>query len=310
MSYKIRAMPVKRAYPANQFVFILDDGKADGGLIRSVSGGGVRGEIVEEGLGNDFHHAKHVGVVELEAITLEMGMALSGPFLEWLRASWRKEFSRMNGEIIHADFDYRERVSQSFRDALITETKFPSLDGGSKEPAYLTVSLQPEHCKLEKGNNQVVRGVDSPKQKLWTASSFRLDIDGIDCSHVNKIDGFAVKQKVKQFHTGEDRFPQIEPTGLEFPNLTIYLALDYAADFIDWHDEYVMQGAKENVSEKNGSITFLSQDTSSDLFSIVLYRVGICNLEIEKSSAASDDIKRCKIELYVESMDLKFGSGM
>ena len=303
-------MALKRAYPANQFVFVLDDGTAEAGVIRSVSGGGVRGEVVEEGLGNDLHHAKHVGVVELEPITLELGMALSKPFLNWIKDSWNKKFSRLNGEIIHADFDYKERLTQSFQQALITETKFPTLDGSSRDPAYLTVSLQPEYVEIKPGSGGSVRASDSTKQKMWTASSFELDIDGLDCTHVSKIDGFSVKQNVRQFHTGESRFPEIEPTSLEFGNVTIYMALDYATDFINWHKEYVVKGAKEHESEKNGTISFLDQSGTKELFSVVLYRVGVCNLEIDKSQAGSDDIKRCKIELYVESMDLEYGSGM
>lgn len=305
------SLPVlKRAYPANQFVFVLDDGSATADVIRSVKGGGIRGEIIEEGLGNDLHHAKHVGLVEAEPITLELGMALSKPLLEWIKRSWKKNFTRLNGEIIHADFDYNERLSQAFFRALVTNTTFPTLDGSSRAPAYLTVSLHPEDIQIKPGNGKRVKSSSSTKQKLWTESNFELDITGIDCTHVSKIDSFSVTQNVRPFFSGEARFAEIEPTSLKFDNLTIYMALEYAKDFIKWHRDYVVDGRREDESEKNGSITFLDQSGQRSLFSVVLNRVGIFNLEVDHSEAGSDQIKRCKVELYVESMDLEYGDGM
>jgi hypothetical protein len=310
----IREKPVpalkQRSYPANQFLFQLDDDRPEAGLLRSVSGGSVKGAIVEEGVGNDLHHIKHVGVIEIEPIKLELGMALSRPFLTWIEDSWSYKFSRRNGAIIHADFDYRERASQWFYNGLITETRFPTLDGSSKDPAYLEVTLLPEKMEIKQGDGKRIGGTVSASQKKWLASSFSLDIDGVDCSHVNKIDSFSVTQGTRQLYTGESRYPEIEPTKITFANLTLYMALDHAGDFIKWHREYVVDGQNENQAEKNGRLEFLGPDANEVLFAIDLQNLGICALSIDDSKAEKQDIKRCKVELYVESMKLDYGSGI
>jgi hypothetical protein len=298
-----------KAFSANQFLFVLD-GKVEAGFIRAVSGGSVKGEIVEEGLGSDLLKAKHIGVLQVEPIKLELGMAMSKPMLGWIKRSWEKDFARHSGAIIHADFDYREQMVQEFFDSLVTETKFPELDARSKEPAYLSVSIQPESIKFKKGGGQKIQSTSSRNQKRWTASSFELDIDGIDCAGVSKIDSFTVKQKVKQIHYGTGRFPEIEPTGLEFGNLTFYVSLAHADDWLEWFDDYVLQGAREEEAEKDGHLTFLDQSGSETLFSIQLQRIGIHTFQIDASKANSDDIKRVKVECYVESMKLEFGSGL
>ena len=64
--------------------------------------------------------------------------------MKWIQGSWRKEFGRRNGQITHADFNLNKQVEHEFYEALITETTFPTLDGGSKDAAYLKVKLQPE----------------------------------------------------------------------------------------------------------------------------------------------------------------------
>jgi len=42
---------------------------------------------------------------------------------------------------------------------------------------------------------------------------------------------------------------------------------------------------------------------------VKLLNIGIFSLGIVKSEANADSIKTCKIELYVERMDLEYGKG-
>ena len=300
-------MPQSRSYAAGHFVFQLDDGTPDPGIIRSVSGGAIKGQIVDEAPGSDLHRVKHIGVVELEPIELELGMALSEPFVKWINDSWMKKYGRHNGCIIHADFDNSERLTQTFYEALIAETKFPALDGSAKESVYLGVTIHPEKCSIKEGDGGKISGVDKPEQKKWLSSNFRLSIGGLNCRHVSKIDGWSVKQKIKQVYNGEDRFPEIEPVGIEFPNLTFYMALEFASDFLKWHEAYVLKGGRDMDHEKQGSIEFLSPNLEETLFTVELANVGIHGIAIEKSQAGQEEVKRCKIDVYVESMSIKYG---
>jgi hypothetical protein len=297
----------RNSYSAGHFLFQIDEGGGEGAAyVRSVSGGMGKGAVLGDQAGPVALSFKHLGAVEIDPIQLEIGMSLSKPLLEWIRDSWRRKFSRRSGSIIHSDFNFKSKLEQWFEDALITETKFPALDGSAKEPAYLSVTLLPEKVKLTKGDGSPVQGKHGMNQKLWLPSNFRLDIQGIDCKYVNKIESFSVTQKTKPLYTGSTRFPQVEPTGIDFSNINIYMGVDHASDFLAWYDKFIMHGDKDTKQERDGFLEFLGPDTKTVLFTVNLNRLGIHKLSIEKSEANAESVKRCKVELYLESMDLEY----
>lgn len=297
----------RRSYSAGHFLFHLDD-KHDVGAayLKSVEGGMVKSAILEEQAGPEALQFKHLGTVEIDPIQLEIGMALSRPVLDWIAGSWQRKYSRRSGSIIHADFDFRSKIEQWFEDALITETKFPTLDGGARDPAYLGVTIQPERIDTKRGDGHRVTGITGMAQKMWTPSNFRLDINGIDCEHVNRIDAFSVSQRVRPLYLGSQRFPELEPTGVDFSNITVYTAVEHAQDFMRWYEAFVVKGGKESREERDGYLEFLGPDTRTVLFTINLNRLGVHRLTIEKSTANAEQIKRCRIELYMESMSLEY----
>lgn len=297
----------RKSYSAGHFLFQIDEGGGEGAAyVKAVSGGMVKGAVLGDQAGPVSLSFKHLGAVEIDPIQLEIGMALSKPLLEWIRGSWKRQFSRRSGAIIHADFDFKCKFEQWFENALITETKFPPLDGSAKEPAYLSVTLLPEQVKPVKGDGREVQGKLGTHQKMWLPSNFRLDIQGIDCTYVNKIESLAVTQKTKQLYVGTSRFPEVEPTGVEFSNVILTMAADHADGFMGWYDEFVMRGAKDTRQERDGFLEFLAPDNHTVLFTVNLNRLGIHKLSVEKSEANAESIKRCKVELYLESMDLEY----
>lgn len=296
-----------RSYSSGHFLFQLDHGSDPGAAyLKSVAGGMMKGSILEENAGPAATQFKHLGTVEIDPIQIEIGMAMSKPVLDWIKGSWEKQFTRMDGQIIHADFNLNSRLEQWFTNALIAETKFPTLDGAAREPAYLGVTIHPEEIVVKPGDGRKVMGVTGMNQKRWLPSNFRLTIEGIDCRYVNRIDSFTVTQKIRPLYTGVQRTPELEPTGIDFSNLTVYLAVEHARDFVRWHDEFVVRGSKSTTSERPGFIEFLGPDNSTVIFTINLNQVGIHRLTIEKSEAHAEQIKRAKVELYLESMSLEY----
>src|SRR5262249_41577276 len=140
-----------------------------------------------------------------------------------------RQWARRNGQISHADFNLQQTFEHEFYDALITETTFPALDGSSKEGGYLKCKIQPERVVTKIAPGPQLASDYSPKQKMWMPSAFRLTLDQIDnMQYTNKIESFTIKQGVKKLFTGADRFPQVEPTKIEFPNLSGTISLGYA----------------------------------------------------------------------------------
>jgi hypothetical protein len=301
----------KRAYTAGHFELQLD-GAPTTAYLKSVDGGYVKASLVDEPVGPENMRIKHTSTVDIDPFTVEFGISGANAVLKWIQSSWRKEWSRKNGQISHANFDMKTTFTHEFFDALITETTFPGLDGSSKDAAYIKVKVQPEKVitKKQAPGPRLQPNLGS-KQKLWMCSGFRLSIDGLDgMQYANKIDSFTIKQGVKKFYTGEERFPQIEPTKIEFPHITGTIAAEYADGLHDWYQKYIVTGMADPKAQKTGSLEFLSPDRKSTLFRINLYEVGLHSLSMVSSTANSDQIKRMKFELYVGRMDIDGGGAL
>ncbi|HTR51632.1 MAG TPA: phage tail protein [Kofleriaceae bacterium] len=298
----------KLSHAAGFFALSLDK-KPTTAYLKSVEGGHHRAAVIDEPIGPDTTRVKHISTVEIEPISIEFGISGAEAMLQWIQQSWKREYIRHNGQITHANFDRYQTFVHEFRDALITETTFPTLDGSSKEAAYLKVKIQPEHVTETHQKGPQIDGNLGSKQKMWMCSGYRFTIDHVDgFQYTNKLDSFTIKQGIKKLYTGGGRLPEIEPTKIDFPNLTGTVSLAYAKPILDWYQKYVVEGSQDPGAQQHGAIEFLSPDRASTLFKIQLYGVGIHHAEIVASTANSDQLKRVKYELYVESMELD-GSG-
>lgn len=295
----------KRSYTSGHFELLID-GHASTAYLKSVDGGFAKAQLVDEPVGPANTRIKHTSVVDIDPFTIDFGISGANDILRWIQGSWRKTYGRRNGAVSHADFNLNKTFEHEFREALITETTFPTLDGAAKEAAYMKIKVQPEFVRSKKlSGGEKAQGNMGKKQKMWMASGFRLNIDGIDeMKYTNKIEGFTIKQGIKKLYTGQERFPQIEPTKIEFPNITGTIALEYADKLLEWHDQYVMRGQSDPKAQKTGSIEFLNTQRDKAIFSINLYEVGLASLQVLASQANQDQIKRVKFELYVGRMDL------
>jgi hypothetical protein len=302
--------PPKRSYTSGHFELQIDGAKTTA-YLKSVDGGFIKASPIQEPIGPDNMAIKHVSTVAIDPFSIEFGISGANDVLKWIQASWRKDYSRKNGQITHADFDLYKTFEHEFFDALITETKFPELDGGSKEAAYITLKLQPERIITKKmRSDDRVQAPIGAKQKMWMASSFRFNLDGIDeMKYTNKIESFTIKQGTKMFYTGADRFPQIEPTKIEFPAIAGTISLEYADKLHDWAQKTLHQGQADPKAQKTGSLEFLSPDRKSTIFRINLYEIGLTSFSIPQSHANAGDIKRARFELQIGRMDLD-GAGM
>jgi hypothetical protein len=295
----------KRSYTSGHFELLID-GHASTAYLKSVDGGFAKAQLVDEPIGPSNERIKHTSVVDIDPFTIDFGISGANDILRWIQSSWNKKYGRRNGTVSHANFNLKKTFEHEFREALITETSIPALDGSSKEAAYMKIKIQPEYVRAKKlAGTEVAKGNLGQKQKMWMASGFRLNIDGIDeTRYTNKVEAFTIKQGIKKLYTGQERFPQIEPTKIEFPNITGTIALEYADKLIEWHDKYVMAGQSDPKAQKTGSIEFLTPQRDKTIFSINLYEVGIQSLQVLQSQANQDAIKRVKFELYVGRMDL------
>src|ERR1041385_1929439 len=134
----------KQSFTAGHFELQID-GHVTTAYLKSVDGGYMRAALVEEPIGPENLRIKHTSVADVEPFTVDFGISGANEVLKWLQQSWRKNWSRRNGQITHANFDLYKTFEHEFYDALITETTFPTLDGASKDAAFMKIKIQPEN---------------------------------------------------------------------------------------------------------------------------------------------------------------------
>jgi hypothetical protein len=219
-------------------------------------------------------------------------------------------YTRKNGAVIatNAAFDPVSRLD--FTRALITEIGFPPLDAGSKDVAKLTVKLTPEYTRAQRGGSKGSNGYAKQGiQKRWLQSNFRLKIDGLDCTHVNRIEPLVVVQKVVDHAVGELRDYQKEPAHIEIPNLVVTLAESHAHDFVAWHEDFVIRGNSGENNEKSGTLELLAPNLQEVLFTVGFRGLGIFKLSRVDSGTTIETIPRLQASMYCEEMTFTVGSG-
>jgi hypothetical protein len=294
-----------KSFTAGHFELQLDGHKTTT-FLRNVSGGWVKAGVIDDPMGTSSHRVKSLGPVEVDPMQVEFGLSGAAPVLKWIQGSWSRTWSRRNGQITHADFNLNQTFEHWFYDALLLEATFPTLDANSREAAYIKCKWQPEAVRtVVASSTNKLQSQAPPEQKRWTPAAFRLRIDQFDgMEYTNKIDSITIKQGVKKMFTGKDRLPQIEPTGLQFPNIVGYMSLAHAKTLLQWHDQYVVKGDKDPRGQLSGTIEYLTPDRKNSIFSINLFEAGLMYAQVEDAQANAEQIKRVKFEIFVGRMSL------
>jgi hypothetical protein len=297
-----------RSYVSGYFALKLDD--INCGLIQKFEGGDIEGVVVTEPDPQSGLPKKHISTVKYEDFTVQMGLSPAEPVRKWIESSLQMNFLRKSGELQAADFKRDIRQVREFRDALLTEIGFPALDGAAKDPAYMTLKFAPELTRNKKGSGQVENPVALKKQKQFLPSNFRLTIDGLDkaCAKVSKVDALVVKQTF----TDTDPDPKStvtfkEPGKIDFPNLKVTVAEEFARPFFDWHEDFVVNGNNDDKHERRGQLEYLAEDRQTVLLTLTFNNIGIFKGTGEASENNSDKIRRVTFEMYLENVVAKFG---
>jgi len=304
----------KRGTGSGKYSLQLDNMHA--GWISEFEGGLATADVINEKIGGDCYQKKHIGNVKYEDASFKVGTGMSKSLYEWIKTGFDQTFNasgkgRQNGAIVTTDYDYKEVNRIEFTFAIMTELNMPALDAGSKDAAKMGIKFKPEISRRKKGSGTSVAfaaPISAAKQKMWTPANFRLHIDGLDvpCQRVNKIEALTIKQSVAENAVGEMRDYEQEPTKVEVPNLVITLSEAYAEDLYAYHEDFVIKGNCKEGSEKTGSLVYLANDLTTELFTLTFHNLGIFKLTADKVEAGTDGVRRIKAEFYCEKIDFNY----
>src|SRR5215213_7861365 len=183
-------MPPERSYATANYFLNLDGVKC--GVIKSIEGGNITAEVISEQNHSDYYVKKHIGQPKYEEFEMQIDFGMSKTVYDWIAAAWTMKQERKNGAIISTDFKQQATNQREFFNAQITQVTMPKLDGTSKEAGLMTVKFAPEYTRRSKASGKIGSEIGKASQKQWLPSNFRLEIDGLDCKRVSKIDSFTV----------------------------------------------------------------------------------------------------------------------
>jgi phage tail-like protein len=283
------------------------------GFVESFEGGNATADVVVESPAADGIAHKQLGPVKYEEIVLTCDASMSQAFYNWLAAALNGKPTTQNGAVVAYDSNLTEAWRWNFFNALVSEVGFPALDGSSKDAATLCVKLAADHTRrattsvgkaAATGSLGKVGAKGSLSQKAkqsWSLSNFRLDIDGLNCGSVNRIEAITVAQQFTQSEFGAPRSYQRLPSCLQISNLVVTL-LDNsnAADFYAWHQSFVIEGNHTQKQEKNGTLELLSANDQDVLFTLQFNNLGIFRLA--PFTASSDAISQIQAEMYCDQV--------
>ena len=300
-------MPIAdvRSYVAGTFQLKLDGVEA--GFIKSVDGGAITAEVINETIGPTPYVKKHVGPPRYEAFSVEIGLWMARAVYDWIQASLRMNYQRKNGSIVAYDINLEARSEREFYNALITEVSFPKMDAASKDQCYMNVKFAPEFTRIKKASGKATLPPVRASQEMWLPSNFRLEIAALDCTRVSAIDSFTVKQTAVSDVIGDGRDYRREPGRIEFPNIAVTLAETSAQSWLDWFDDFIVKGNNGDDREKTGALIYLSPNRQTEIGRVNFFNMGIFKLAATKGDAADEQIRRVTAHLYCERMEFQIG---
>jgi hypothetical protein len=293
-------------YTAGRFGLELDGTAV--GFVESVEGGQAFADVIEENAGPDKIVHKHLAGLKYEDLVLTVGSNMSDSFYDWISALFDRKPARKGGALSFQDYTGAEKERLSWRDGLITEVVFPALDAGTNDLGKLTVTISPEETTHAKGSGAQAGASGVKQQKALQRNSFRLSIDGVDCTHVTKVDALTIRQALAQQEIGDVRDIRNEPGKLEIPNLVVTVKEAHAVDFVAWHEEFVIKGNNGASQEKSGKLEFLSSNLKDVVFTLTLRGLGIFRISPLRSESGAAGVASLEAHMYCEEMSFGYPS--
>jgi hypothetical protein len=288
--------PVMAIASATQVMHVLQIDGAMCGFLRSVAGGAGFASVSQDPMLHET--SKHIlGPPQWEDVELRLDLPPAGPVRDWITASWTGKPAPRTVVVTTVDPERNAIREHKFQNALLTGTTISALDASSKEPGVVTLKVVPEFVETATPGGTLA--VPRPAA-AWPRSNFRLELPGLDCTRVWRIDSFTVTQPFADPPGGEGT---PVPGLLSFPDLTVTVAEKAAATWQSWFETFVVEGRNAATDEKSGRLTLLGADLTKELAWIGLFNVGIFRLTTDWSS----DLVTARVSagLYCDRMDFK-----
>lgn len=225
-----------------------------------------------------------------EVTTLELGFGLGGPLYDWIGQAIQGRSAPRKTAIIQYDATFKAVGQRTYDAATISEVAFPTCDAASTAPGFLAVKLQGTPGAETAPPKDAAA---SSKNAVWTASQFKLAIDGLECRQIIKVEGLTFKRSTTSA-VGENK--------VSLPIIKVTLPEATPESWHKWIEDFMVNGNNQQSDHKSGRLSFLAAN-GSELAALQLTGIGPQSLDrVDPSS--NQAAAKIAVQLYFESATL------
>ena len=287
-----------RGYRAGAFALEIE-GKIIG-YIRKADLGKLKGEVVTNNLGPTNRQKKHVAKMAWDPMSFEVGIGMGKELLDWMNSSFKMKHLRKNGAFIMFDHDYDVQRRCDFTDAHITEIGLGTYDAKGKEGVYFSIKIQPETVRFTDGGGKITPLVGQ-NQKLHGNTNFVVDVPGVDCKFISKIELPKFTCKVTEDARGEPLESQYVPTAVEVSDLKFTIG---SQSYKQWYDDamaFLTYGDRDESKEKTIAINVKGPNGKDDVAILTFGNCGYKEVQmVEAMEANKDAVSNFVTTFYTE----------
>lgn len=266
--------------------------------VRAIEGLDMAADIGITNVGPNVSPKKHVASVRWTPALITLGLGMGKQMGDWLHRSLTLPAATASGSVVIGDISHRAKSALAFTNALLTRLTVPALDASSRDSGALLVGFEAEQVEITAGDGADIR--TKPPRAKWICSNFKVEIDGLPCARVTRVESFTWTREISASPGDSSRNPLRQPTNAAVPDLQLTIS---AADYPEWADaarSWFVDGKHLEADEKAGRIVLLSPDQRNELATISFANIGFRKFQTLQTTGTA--VARFSVTLYTETM--------
>jgi hypothetical protein len=283
------------------------------GFARSCEGGEVVGRVASNDQGTPPIARKRIQTIVYEPIVLEIGADARPELYDWITDTLQNTQPRRDGRVILLDYQRRAQSELIWTDGLLTEIRFPELDASGRESGAIRLTVTADSITHATGGSSTYSGsLTAGSAKAWNTNGFRLSISGMPNvgQRASWIGPITIRQPYVAPPAPGGGGVTSTPAALDVGDLSVSVSQQHAAELVDWHDDFVVQGNNAPSDERTATIELLNQ-AGTALLALDLTGIGIYRVSAERQDAGTAGtagiaaIVRTRADMYCEEVALR-----
>ncbi len=238
-----------------------DVSKAAVNNMRTSTTGNTVSKVIRDGKLTDNEYLNLTyEILPANEFQIELGMGpIPGSLRDLMNSFITGQSVKKSGSFIAADMNTNVNSKINFKNSLISEISFPGMDAKSKNtPMTISLKFKPEEISFKKETDKITEPLKPDNKKQWMPSNFKIEIEGLPCNEIKRVESFKITQKNVEEKIGPVKNNKIVPGKMEYPNLVFYVPDFDSESWKYWFSNFEKQKVTE---EKKGSIRYFDNNS-------------------------------------------------